>query len=494
MRTITPRRRRLVAVLAAAAVLAGCSQAVSGKGSIGAVPNADLTVIGDSHGRFDTTVKNALADVMEFWRENFPAVSGGRQLPPLKGGLYSVDGRAVVESGELTGPAANEACVKKQRDFIVDNAAYCRLDDSIIWDRDAHHLFAQLQDHYGDLVIGLIFAHEFGHAVQQRLGIFARNLPTIDTESQADCAAGAWAGAMLRNRAPHFRAMQGQLDGALEGFLDGRDRTPDQGQDLSHGDGFDRIAAVDDGIEHGARYCYSSGYFNRQFTERPYVTDTENGLIDKAQNGNEPLSQVLNPGTPKQGGGGLQPDLNRFWRRAAVALHKSWQDVKIAQADHPRCGAAPTSEFGYCPDDNTVYYSAAFAEQAYNSLPDIQYDQQTGDTTLLFHAPADFALGTLFVVGWSMAVLHQFFGRPTGDQAALLAASCYAGAYAKDINISFDPTRTRQLLLSPPDMDEATSAMLTLVGLPQAFGSRGTTGRQRIQLFVKGYNGGIGSC
>jgi hypothetical protein len=43
-------------------------------------------------------------------------------------------------------------------------------------------------------------------------------------------------------------------------------------------------------------------------------------------------------------------------------------------------------------------------------------------------------------------------------------------------------------------MDEATSAMLDLVPLPQAFGARGTDGLQRVEAFVRGYNNGANSC
>ena len=46
--------------------------------------------------------------------------------------------------------------------------------------------------------------------------------------------------------------------------------------------------------------------------------------------------------------------------------------MQIAQADHPKCAADSGSEFGYCPNDNTVYFSAAFAKQAYYSLPDVE--------------------------------------------------------------------------------------------------------------------------
>jgi hypothetical protein len=44
-------------------------------------------------------------------------------------------------------------------------------------------------------------------------------------------------------------------------------------------------------------------------------------------------------------------------------------------------------------------------------------------------------------------------------------------------------------------MDEATSAVLSVVGTDQAFGARGTTGFERVQAFIKGYNGSnLGVC
>ncbi|MFN2517985.1 MAG: hypothetical protein ABR604_02915, partial [Jatrophihabitantaceae bacterium] len=127
---------------------------------------------------------------------------------------------------------------------------------------------------------------------------------------------------------------------------------------------------------------------------------------------------------------------------------------------------------------------------AYNSLDDKHVDRQTRKVSLLENQPADFALGTLFAVGWGLAVRHQLFNRSMEGQDGLLAASCYTGAYAKDINVA----NTRSFALSPPDMDEATSAMLNLVGDDRAYGARGTTGLQRIQSFVKGYQGGLSVC
>ena len=275
------------------------------------------------------------------------------------------------------------------------------------------------------------------------------------------------------------------------GYLQVRDSTPLSGADITHGDGFDRISAIDDGLEKGATYCFGSSYLNdRTFTERPFVTDS-----DYLNGGNEPFEAVINPNNPSTdpNAGGLQPDLNRFWTAAARTVGKTFTPVKVAQAAHPKCGASAQSEFGYCPDDNTVYFSQSYAKAAYYSLTQREVDRATGDVKLVDHQPADFALGTLFAMGWGMAVRHQLFGRSLDDAPALLAAACYVGAYAKDIN--HEPTSTSaQFLLSPPDLDEASSAMLTLVGTDQSFGARGTTGLQRIQAFVKGYNQGLSSC
>ena len=477
-------------MLVGALVLSACSTVVDGRPSVTVAPNATLTVVGDSNSAFDTSVKNALSDVEAFWKVAYPKVSNGEQLPPLKGGYFSIDAAEVVQTGKVAGPAAKEGCVADDAEFIIDNAAYCRVDDSIVWDRNPDHLVGVLAKKYGALLVALAFAHEFGHALQQRLGVFDKDIPTIYTESQADCAAGAFMAQVISNKAAHFHATPADLDSALNGYLQVRDKTPDSPRDISHGNGFDRLSAIDDGLLHGPKFCYSPSYFNRDFTERGFVRDT-----DYLAGGNETLAQVLNPNPPAQdpNAGGLQPDLNRFWKKAAASINKNWTDVTIAEADHPKCGAASTSEFGYCPDDNTVYYSHGFAEQAYNSLTEIRVDRETKNVSLADNQPADFALGTLFAIGWGLAVRHQLFNEQTDGKDALLAAACYTGAYAKDINLAQGDSQ-HPFLLSPPDMDEATSAMLNLVSDDRAFGARDTTGLQRVQSFVKGYQGGLSVC
>jgi hypothetical protein len=165
--------------------------------------------------------------------------------------------------------------------------------------------------------------------------------------------------------------------------------------------------------------------------------------------------------------------------------------VAIAEASTPKCDPGGSSRFGYCSAGNTVYYDHPFAVQAYYSLPALSVNPRTARVQVVEHQPADFALGTLFAIGWGMAARHQFFNAPTDDRAGLLAAVCYTGSYAKSINVAHP---TGKFALSPPDMDEATYAILNLVGQPQAYGARGTTGLQRIQSFVRGYFGDLSSC
>ena len=50
-----------------------------------------------------------------------------------------------------------------------------------------------LAEEFGPSILGVVLAHEFGHAIQARSRrCSTEGLPTITTEQQADCFAGAW--------------------------------------------------------------------------------------------------------------------------------------------------------------------------------------------------------------------------------------------------------------------------------------------------------------
>jgi predicted metalloprotease len=71
---------------------------------------------------------------------------------------------------------------------IAGNAFYCPSSDLIAWDNV--NLVPGLYDEFGAFTLGIVFAHEFAHAVQRRSGTLDAS---IRSELQADCFAGAWA-------------------------------------------------------------------------------------------------------------------------------------------------------------------------------------------------------------------------------------------------------------------------------------------------------------
>ncbi len=122
MRRQLRRSRPMGALAIAALVLTGCTVTVSGHNvALPVAPNSNLSVVGDSHGNFDQTVKNSIDDVLTFWRKQYPSISNGKQLPELKGKLYSVDGAHPSNEVKQNG------CLRKAgTDAVIDNAFYCR--------------------------------------------------------------------------------------------------------------------------------------------------------------------------------------------------------------------------------------------------------------------------------------------------------------------------------------------------------------------------------
>jgi predicted metalloprotease len=129
----------------------------------------------------------ATNDVSEYWIEQLP----------ISFGTDYVDTQTVFFSG-----ATNTGCGQASSQV---GPFYCPLDNLVYFDLD---FLTQLQERFGatgDLAAQYIVAHEFGHHVQNVLGINAQmreaqerdpqraNQYSVALELQADCFAGAWA-------------------------------------------------------------------------------------------------------------------------------------------------------------------------------------------------------------------------------------------------------------------------------------------------------------
>lgn len=453
------RLRLVLAALLALTLVTSCTSQIEGRGTQSQLRkggDTNFPIIGDSGSAYDELAKKAMVDTYSFWDEEYPKLSGGQPFAELAGGVWSVDG------ADPSPESLTEGCLAKVPTVVQDNLMHCRLDDSVAYDRSSK-FFTDLVDQTGDFTLAAVFAHEMGHAIQYRLKI---KLPsTVYSETQADCFAGAWIGWVLDGNGKNFRISGDELDLSLTGYIQLRDpdgsAADDQG---AHGNGFDRIAALADGIQYGASFCVRD-WAGRSLTERPYTSQADyDAGGDLPYDGTTDGSDTVTLGPE---------DLESFWVDAFGRTQYTWRPVTAEKTSKPSCSSEKIKDIGYCSADNTVQYKDKALRGAY--------------------AYGDFAAMTLLGIGWGLSVRHQF-GRDTDDGEALLAASCYQGAYAATRNVEVAPVGGSGLTLSPSDMDEGTIALLTLVGADTAYGERGTQGYERVQYFITGYFGGLSSC
>jgi predicted metalloprotease len=129
------------------------------------------------------------------------------------------------------GQTAPSACGDGSGTLGDSAAAYCPGDDTIyISQKFATDIYNGSLDHVlpgssrgygrtvGDFSVAYIVAHEYGHEVQDELGLFqeyGHQLPTMAFELQADCYAGTWAKSAYDENRLEDGDVQEALDAAL---------------------------------------------------------------------------------------------------------------------------------------------------------------------------------------------------------------------------------------------------------------------------------------
>ena len=186
-------------------------------------------------------------DVDAYWTKTFQAAG----LPEPK----------VTYDWIPAGQTAASACGDEDGTLGDSAAAYCAGDDTIyISQKFATDIYNGTLDQalpgssqgyggtVGDFAVAYIVAHEYGHQIQDELGLFdkyGRKLPTMAFELQADCYAGTWANSAYQDNRLEDGDVREALDAALAvGDLDasnpGHHGTPEQ-----------RAAAWNSGFEAG---------------------------------------------------------------------------------------------------------------------------------------------------------------------------------------------------------------------------------------------------
>ena len=152
---------------------------------------------------------------------------------------------------------------------------------------DVQGLLPDLRKRFGDFVIPIVVAHEWGHAIQARPHFSATKIVT--KEVPADCFAGAWAADVVAGHS-HFNATSVDIDNAVAGFVSLPDEPGTQRDDpAAHGSGFDRVNSFQDGLDNGPMACKTYDDGSPQVLELPF-----DSAADAADGGNAPYDQVTN--------------------------------------------------------------------------------------------------------------------------------------------------------------------------------------------------------
>jgi predicted metalloprotease len=407
---------------------------------------------------------DAVVDVTGFWRATYPRLYGEafRELA----GFHPY------------GPTTElPPCGQIQLTYeeIADNAFYCPASDIIAWDEDA--LLPFLNENFGAFTVGIVIAHEYGHAVQERVGITDR---TIDLELQADCFAGAWTAHVADGASELFSPDDIDLDRTVAGMVAIRDLPGMVTEDdpFAHGSGFDRVSAFQDGFEGGPEECveYADPTSDRRTVEIPFRED------EHITGGNFPLDD----GPQTRDGEGLltklERDLNAFYEQVFSELGREFDPVDDLVMVDPAvdavgCGGDSLSgdelerAAVYCVDEDVVVLDRPNLVDVLNS--DI----------------GDFAVAAEISRLWALAAQEQL-GVAEADGASL-QADCLTGAYAAWTFPDASATRatSRELSISAGDLDEGLIAFLA-----HRTGADGGTAFERAGALRTGFFDGYDAC
>ena len=178
----------------------------------------------------DQLIKFITADLDKYWRATF-ADAGGVYVPPKEIKVSDVP--------------IDTPCGKSE----AGNAGYCPTSHSIYADYNFLHKFYK---EHGDFTVLVILAHEWGHAIQQQVGITKAKHGGIQVELQADCFCGAYA----KNAEKAGYLEEGDLDEGVMGLFKVKDPKgfpwfhPE-----AHGKGYQRINFFLEGLKGGPYPC-----------------------------------------------------------------------------------------------------------------------------------------------------------------------------------------------------------------------------------------------
>ena len=468
-----PRRLLAPATLLLAVALSGCISISTddGSGTQGTgVPQGSEETIGGGRtdgpkgraagtvslqrtaGELPVTLDATVRSLRQYWSEQLPAIYG-REFEELAGG---------VRPATPTSAAMSCGGQRVTYEDVKGNAFYCGGPDDDYIAYDAASLLPQFNEQFGSLTPSVVLAHEFGHAIQARIAVDA---PSVVTELQADCFAGAWVAFAQDSDDDPVTVKSSALDTSVRALPALRDQPGTAATNPgAHGLAFDRVNAYQTGYEDGAARCAQFPQGDVVVTELPFRT------ADDAQSGgNLPYAETVQFAVQA---------LDGYWPAAVpgLATGASWTDPEptaVGDRPLPTCpdddGYDPGAVAAYCASANAVVWSDATLAQVHASLGDV-------------------GAASALSLAWARSGQVQA-DVPSSGTAAQLQQVCATGAWLASVGSDDDA----QVSLSPGDIDEGLFAALSTLA-PSQGRQVESSSFERSAAYRTGLLGGIDEC
>jgi len=424
---------------------------------------------------YDDFVAVALTDIDQWWSRVFPTVYG-TEFTSLEGGIY-----AGYPERQSALPGCGQPTTAYD-DLALFVAFYCEFGDFMVYDDDNRDVLAPLAAEFGPAVMGIVLAHEYGHAIQSRTGALDRRLPTIVTEQQADCFAGAWTGQAYRGESELLRLGDADVRAGLIAMLSVRDPVgTNQFVPGGHGAAFDRVGAFQVGFVDGPARC-------AELIDEPLrLVPNEFIFQSDALRGGDASYDCTDDPDPacRPAPEFLAEDLDHFWDTELGGFDPV-NPLPVTDLDDLACGemSVIADAVVTCADDRTVRFHEPTVRELYAEY-------------------GDFTIGYYYGVAWAEFAQQALGSDLVGEQRALLN-DCYAGAWVRDITPDSNGSTPRQgdrdgdgnldgISSSPGDLDEAVR-MAILEGDDGANIDVAGTAFEKIAAIRVGALGGLTAC
>lgn len=427
----------VAAVAGAVSLIAGCSTIVQGSpvsifadpfsvagmpavdGDTGLRPDATgpaRVVLGTDGGDTDEFARTAVSDIEEFWETAFGETFDGEFTPVTNVLSWDSAGVNTEFCGEDT--------------LGVENAGFCSDDNTIGWDRGV--LLPSLREANGDMGVSMVLAHEYGHSVAEQSGIDADGTPTLVSEQQADCLAGAYMRWVAEGKSPRFTLSTGDgLNNVLSAMISFRDPLSNEGDDDAgfneHGSAFERVSAFQFGFGDGAPAC---------------------AAIDEAEveqrRGDLP---VLLP-ADESGDMAIDEQSVRGFTDAVEVIFAPKEPPDLSFTSGECADSTSTDPAVYCPADNAVAVDLPALQEL--GTPS---DEEGGLAT------GDYSAYSVVVSRYAMALQHERGVTLDTAQAALRTA-CLTGVATAKMAAPVSTPDGNSIVITAGDLDEAVSGLL----------------------------------